>query len=39
MCSKWLKGERKLNKEQLKKVHEFLKGKHIKTVEDILKGE
>ena len=29
----------KLNKEQLKNVHEFLKGKHIKTVEDILKGE
>ena len=39
MCSKWLKGERKLNSEQIRKTHEFLSGKHIKTVEDILKGE
>ena len=39
MCSKWLKRERKLNSEQIRKTHEFLSGKHIKTVEDILKGE
>ena len=39
MCSKWFKGERKLNKEQIKKTHEFLSGKHIKSVEDIMKEE
>ena len=25
--------------EQLEKTHEFLKGKHIKTIEEVLKGE
>lgn len=39
VCSKWLKGKCKLNPEQIRKTHEFLSGKHIKTVEDILKGE
>ena len=37
MCSLWFKGKRKLNPEQIKKTHEFLQGKHIKTVTDILK--
>lgn len=37
LCSKWLKGERKLNPEQIRKTHEFLKGKHIKTVDEIIK--
>lgn len=37
LCSKWLKGERKLNPEQIRKTHEFLQGKHFKTVDDILK--
>lgn len=37
MCSKWLKGERKLNPEQVKKTHEFLSGKHIKTVDKVIK--
>lgn len=38
-CTRWLNGERKLNTEQLKKVHEFLAGKHIKPVAQIVKGE
>ena len=38
-CSLWLSGKKKLNSEQIRKTHEFLSGKHIKTVEDILKGE
>lgn len=37
MCSQWFKGKRKLNPDQIKKAHEFLSGKHIKTVEDIMK--
>lgn len=37
LCSKWLKGERKLNPEQVKKTHEFLSGKHIKTVDEVIK--
>lgn len=36
-CSRWLKGEQKLNQEQLKRAHEFLTGQHIKTVEEIMK--
>lgn len=36
-CCRWLKGDRKLNPEQIRKTHEFLQGKHIKTVEDIMK--
>ena len=36
-CSMWLKGKRKLNPEQIRKTHEFLQGKHIKTVDDIIK--
>lgn len=39
VCSKWFKGERKLNEEQLRKTHEFLSGGHIKKVEDIMKEE
>ena len=38
-CTMWFKGERKLNTEQLQKTHEFLSGKHIKPVEDIMKEE
>jgi len=37
-CTMWFKGERKLNTEQLQKTHEFLSGKHIKTVEDAKVG-
>lgn len=33
------KGERKLTEEQLQKTHEFLSGKHVKTVADIMKEE
>ena len=36
-CCRWLKGDRKLNPEQIRKTHEFLQGKHIKTVDDIIK--
>lgn len=42
-CTRWLKGEKVyLNKEQLKTVHEFLAGKYLKTLEEIVsegKGE
>lgn len=38
-CTKWLKGERRLNSSQIKKVHEFLQGKFLKTVDEIMKGE
>lgn len=38
-CSRWLKGESKLRKVQIKKVHEFLEGKFLKSVEDIMKRE
>lgn len=37
-CAKWLKGERKLNSEQIKKTHEFLHGNFLESVENILKG-
>lgn len=36
-CALWFKGERKLTEEQIKKTHEFLSGKHVKTVADIMK--
>ena len=36
-CSKWLKGERKLKPEQIKKTHEFLQGTFLKTVDEIMK--
>ena len=39
LCSKWFKGERKLNNEQIQKTHEFLSGKHYKSVDEIMKGE
>ena len=35
-CCRWLKGTGKLNPDQLKKTHEFLSGKHIKTVEQVM---
>lgn len=38
-CTMWFKGQRKLNQEQLQKTHEFLSGKHIRTIEDIMKEE
>lgn len=38
-CSKWFSHKAKLTPEQLEKTHEFLKGKHIKTIEEVLKGE
>lgn len=38
-CSRWLKGERRLNSEQIKKTHEFLQGKFLKSVDEIMKGE
>lgn len=39
LCSKWLKGERKLNSEQLRKTHEFLQGNFLKSVDEVIKGE
>lgn len=38
-CALWFKGERKLTEDQIKKTHEFLSGKHIKSVADIMKEE
>lgn len=38
-CSRWLKGESKLNSEQIRKTHEFLQGKFLKSVDEIIKGE
>ena len=48
-CALWFKGERKLTEEQLQfsvsyflyhlSLHEFLSGKHVKTVADIMKEE
>lgn len=38
-CSKWFKGERKLNSEQIRKTHEFLQGNFLKSVDEIMKGE
>ncbi len=38
-CNRWFKGERKLTSSQIKKTHEFLQGKFLKSVDEILKGE
>ena len=38
-CTMWFKGQRKLNEDQIQKTHEFLSGKHLKTVADIMKEE
>lgn len=38
-CSRWFKGERKLNSEQIRKTHEFLQGNFLKSVDEIMKGE
>ncbi len=35
-CCRWLKGERKLNSEQIKKTHEFLKGSFLKSVDELM---
>lgn len=39
VCSRWLMGKRKLNPEQIHKTHDFLEGKYIKTVNELLKEE
>ena len=38
-CALWFKGERKLTEEQLQKTHDFLSGKPVNTVADIMKEE
>lgn len=38
-CTIWLNGEVKLNASQMQKVHDFLNGKHIVTVDKIVDGE
>lgn len=38
-CTLWLKGEKKLNPRQIQKVHEFLSGGFLKTVDEVIKGE
>ena len=38
-CSRWLSGEGKLRPIHIKKVHEFLDGKFLKSVDDIIKKE
>ncbi len=36
-CIKWLKGQSKITPKQIKRTHDFLNGKFIKTVDEILK--
>lgn len=38
-CTRWLKGEKNLNPAQIQKTHEFLSGKFLKTVDEVIKGE
>lgn len=38
-CSRWLSGEGKLRPIHIKKVHEFLDGKFLKSVDEIIKKE
>ena len=38
-CSLWFSGQRKLNPEQIRKTHEFLQGKFLKSVDEVIKGE
>lgn len=38
-CSLWFKGERKLNSEQIRKTHDFLAGKYLKSVDEIMREE
>ena len=36
-CSRWLKGTVKLNENEMKKAHDFINGKFLKSVDEILK--
>lgn len=36
-CSRWLSGQKKLKPDQIKKTHDFLQGKFLKPVEEIMK--
>lgn len=36
-CSQWFKGERRLSNEEIVRVHKFLNGEHVKTVQDVIK--
>ena len=38
-CSLWISGQNKLNSEQIRKIHEFLQGNFLKSVDEIMKGE
>ena len=38
-CAKWLKGERKLNSEQIKKTYSFLEGEHLKSIKKLIRGK
>lgn len=38
-CTKWLKGERKLDANQIKKTHEFLQGNFLQSVDEIIRRE
>lgn len=38
-CTRWLKGEKKLASFQIQRVHEFLSGEFLKTIDEIIKGE
>lgn len=38
-CSLWINGQKKLNSEQIRKTHEFLQGKFLKSVDEVIKGE
>lgn len=38
VCCKWIDGKRNLNAEKLKKVHKFLQGEYMKSVEELVKN-
>ncbi len=38
-CSHWLSGKEKLSAGHIKKVHDFLAGQYIKTVDQLMKEE
>lgn len=38
-CSRWLNGEGKLKPIHIKKVHEFIEGKFLKSVDQIIQKE
>lgn len=38
-CSRWLRGMAKLNENEMKKAHDFINGKFLKSVDEILRED